>query len=100
MSCTAGSESVEIRDEIGRVSKGGNISCQPDRVAPTPSQRVQVAKECLSFNVLLYDCVQCCQCGFIPLANKTSRTHLKAVQCACKVSDICQLVYVQNDDDV
>ena len=74
-----GRESLEMRDEEGRVGKGGVLSCQPDLVAAIPSQRVQVAG---SFHVLLHECVQCCQCGFVSLANKTSRTHLKAVHCA------------------
>ena len=77
-----GRESLEMRDEEGRVGKGGVLSCQPDLVAAIPSQRVQVAEESGSFHVLLHECVQCCQCGFVSLANKTSRTHLKAVHCA------------------
>ena len=74
-----GRESLEMRDEEGRVGKGGVLSCQPDLVAAIPSQRVQVAEESGSFHVLLHECVQC---GFVSLANKTSRTHLKAVHCA------------------
>ena len=75
-----GRESLEMRDEEGRVGKGGVLSCQPDLVAAIPSQRV--AEKSGSFHVLLHECVQCCQCGFVSLANKTSRTHLKAVHCA------------------
>ena len=35
-----GRESLEVRDEEGRVGKGGVLSCQPDLVAAIPSQRV------------------------------------------------------------
>ena len=40
-----GRESLEVRDEEGRVGKGGVISCQPDLVAPIPSKGVEVAQE-------------------------------------------------------
>ncbi len=38
-------ESLEVRDEEGRVGKGGVISCQPDLVAPISSKGVEVAQE-------------------------------------------------------
>ena len=68
-----------MRDEEGWVGKCGVVSCQPELVAAIPSQRVQVAQEGGSFHVLLHEFVQCCQCGFVSLANKTSRTHLETV---------------------
>ena len=40
-----GRESLEVRDEEGRIGKGGVISCQPDLVAPIPSQGVEVAQK-------------------------------------------------------
>ena len=40
-----GRESLEVRDEEGRIGKGGVISCQPDLVAPIPSKGVEVAQE-------------------------------------------------------
>ena len=40
-----GRESLDMRDEEGRVGKGVVISCQPDLVASVPSQRVEVAQE-------------------------------------------------------
>ena len=40
-----GEESLDVRGEEGGVGKGGVISCQPDLVAPVPSQGVEVVQE-------------------------------------------------------
>ena len=44
-SCNSSVDSLEVRDEEGRVCKGGVISCQPAFVASIPSQGVEVAQK-------------------------------------------------------
>ena len=74
----------------GGLSKSRIFSCQPDLVAAIPGQRVQVAQETRLFDILLHQLVQCNQCGFISLADKTSRAHFEAVHSAFVACDVCE----------
>ena len=65
-----GRESLEVRDEEGRVGKGGIVSCQPDLVTPIPSQGVEVAQESRFLYVLLQEFVECDECGFVSLVDE------------------------------
>ena len=84
-----GRESLEVRDEEGRVGKGGVISCQPDLVTPIPSQGVEVAQESRFLYVLLHEFVQCEECGFVSLIDEACGAHLKRVHCAVVACDVC-----------
>ena len=65
-----GRESLEVRDEEGRVGKGGIVSCQPDLVTSIPSQGVEVAQESQFLYVLLQEFVECDECGFVSLVDE------------------------------
>ena len=81
-----------MRDEGGRVCKGGVISGQPDLVAPIPSQRVEVAQKSRFLDVLLHELVQCEGCGFVSLVDEACGAHLKRVHCAVVACDVCDKV--------
>ena len=51
-----------MRDEEGRVCKGGVISCQPAFVTSISSQGVEVAQKCHFSYVLFHEFVQCEEC--------------------------------------
>ena len=59
-----------MRDEEGRVCKGGVISCQPAFVTSISSQGVEVAQKCHFPYVLFHELVQCEECGFVPLVDE------------------------------
>ena len=76
-------ESLEVRDEEGRVGKGGVISPQPDLVAPIPSQGVEVAQKSRFLYVLLHEFVQCEDCS------KEFTVQLKPVMSVIRCEYFC-----------
>ena len=89
-----GRDSLEVRDEEGRVCKGGVISCQPAFVASIPSQGVEVAQKCRFLYVLFHEFVQCEECWFVSLVDEACGAHLKWVHCAVVASDVCDKVWI------
>ena len=77
-------------DKEGGLGKSRIVSCQPDLVTSIPGQRVEVAQKSRLFHILLHQLVQCGQCGFVSLADKTSRAHFKAVHSAFVTCDVCE----------